>query len=203
MRVKNKKRIAIFLLGSLCFIISQSLLRLPLLNYLQGTTQFTLFYMFNPLLTGILIAFSAGIFEELFRFIFKYFLLKPTKTNILEPVLFGLGHGLVEALIILTPVLSTISFDNLVIAIVERLLAIGLHIGLTVIVWNGFQVNKKAKYLLIAIFIHGLTNSFIPLLSGFENFILIFESLLLGVNLFLIGYMYQSRKLYRLGEEKT
>lgn len=161
-----------------------------------------MFYTLNPLLTGILIALSAGIFEESFRFLFKFFLLKSDKTNIIEPICFGLGHGLAEAFILLVPILSIITTNDLVFAIIERLLAMGLHIGLTVIVWNGFQLNKKVNYLLLAIFVHGLTNSLIPLLSGFENFVLIFESLLLGINLLLIFYVYQSRKLYYLREKK-
>ena len=65
-----------FFLGAACFIISQPLLRLPILDSLQQSTGFMLAYTLNPLLIGILIAFSAGVFEEGFRFLFKLFLLK-------------------------------------------------------------------------------------------------------------------------------
>ena len=70
-----KKGLLLFFLGAICFIVSQPLLRIPILNHLQSTTDFMLFYTLNPLFLGILIAFSAGIFEEGFRFIFKSFLL--------------------------------------------------------------------------------------------------------------------------------
>ncbi len=196
MKVKNKKRIKTFLLGGLCFIVSQVLLRIPILNYLQGTSRFTLFYTVNPLLTGILIAFSAGIFEEGFRYIFKRNLLKPVKTDILEPILFGLGHGLIEALIVLLPALGIYALSDLRLAILERILAIILHIGLSVIVWNGFQLNKRIKYLILAILIHGLTNSLIPILSGFDNFIVLIEGSLVLIDIILIAYIYRSRKLY-------
>lgn len=191
-----KKRIYTFILGALCFIISQPLLRLPILNYLQGSTKFTLFYTLNPLLVGILIAFSAGIFEEGFRFLFKSYLLKPVKTDILEAITFGLGHGLAEAIIILGPFLFTVPFQSLTLGILERILAIILHIGLTVIVWNGFQLNKKIKYLIIAIVLHGSVNSLIPILSSTENAIILIEGALLLTDIFIITYIYKSKKIY-------
>lgn len=196
-----KKKILTFILGSLCFIISQPLLRIPILNYLQKTTQFTLMYTLNPILIGILIAFSAGVFEEGFRFIFKKFLLQPPKTSISQPIIFGLGHGLTEATIVLGPALFTYPISMLTMGIIERILAIILHIGLTVIVWNGFVLNKRWKYLIIAIFIHGSINSLIPILSSTKNGILLIEGALALLDIFMIIYVYRSRKKYYLGEE--
>jgi len=69
-----KKKILLFFLGIICFIVAQPLLRINILNNLQNSTKFIAFYTVNPLLVGILIAFSAGIFEESFRFIFRKFL---------------------------------------------------------------------------------------------------------------------------------
>ena len=73
------KKFVWFFLGAACFIISQPLSRLPILDHLQQSTGFILVYTLNPLLIGILIAFSAGVFEEGFRFLFKLLLLKPAK----------------------------------------------------------------------------------------------------------------------------
>ena len=198
---KLKRLILLFVSGASCFIISQPLLRIPLLNYFQGKTSFLLFYNLNPLLTGILVAFSAGVFEEGFRFIYKRFFLRRIKFGILEPILFGLGHGLAEAFIVLLPALSLVSFQSLHLAIFERILAIVLHIGLSVIVWNGFQLNKKYKYLGIAILIHGGVNSMIPLFSNRENSILLIEGALFIVVIFILIYIYRSRKYYQLKEE--
>ena len=152
--------------------------------------------MASPLLIGILIAFSAGIFEEGFRFIFKKFLLKPAKTSILEPVLFGLGHGLTEAVILIGPALFTYPIEILTVGILERFLAIILHIGLSVVVWNGFQLNKRIKYLIAAIFIHGAVNSLIPILGSSENSILLVEGALLLVDISMIIYIFKSKKNY-------
>lgn len=191
-----KKKISLFVLGAICFIVSQPLIRFPILNYLQGTTKFLLYYRLNPLLVGILIAFSAGIFEEGFRFVFRSFLSKPIKFGIAEPIIFGLGHGLAEALIVLIPGLFIFPLSSLYIAFLERFLAIILHIGLTVIVWNGFQLNMRYKYLLIAIVLHGLVNSLIPIFSMTNNLILLMESSLALIDICIIIYIYKSKKYY-------
>lgn len=198
---KLKRSILLFVLGASCFIISQPLLRIPLLNFLQGKTSFLLFYNLNPLLTGILIAFSAGIFEESFRFIYKTLFLRRLKLGILEPILFGLGHGLAEALIVLLPALSLVAFQNLYLAIFERVLAIVLHIGLSLIIWNGFQLDKKYKYLGLAILVHGGVNSLIPIFGGSENSILLIEGALLIIAILILIYIYRSKKYYKLKEE--
>jgi uncharacterized membrane protein YhfC len=96
----TKKRILWFFLGAACFIISQPLTRLPILEHLQQSTDFILVYSLYPVLIGILIALSAGVFEESARFLFKQFLIKPAASDFSQPIIFGLGHGIAEALII-------------------------------------------------------------------------------------------------------
>ncbi|WP_313466793.1 YhfC family glutamic-type intramembrane protease [Carnobacterium sp.] len=196
-----KNKIVIFLLGSLSFIVSQPMLRFSLLDYLNHNTTFILYYGLNPLLVGILIAFSAGIFEESFRFIFKKFLLRPSKTIMAQPILFGLGHGLAEMVLILGPYITEVPFSSLTIAIIERILSVILHIGLTIIVWNGFQLNNKLKYLGIAILVHGMIDSLIPILNLTKNGLILMESSLVIIALFMVVYSYRSRKYY-LKEEK-
>jgi uncharacterized membrane protein YhfC len=153
-------------------------------------------YTLNPLLIGVLIALSAGVFEEGFRFVFKRFLLKPDKCSFSQPIIFGLGHGVAEALIILLPVLSLVPVSQLGLAIFERIMAVILHINLTVLVWNGFQTKKRTLYLLTAILVHGFINSLIPILSLLPNSILMIEGALVFVNILLIGYSNYSRKYY-------
>jgi len=190
------KNLLWFLAGSACFIISQPLLRMPILQQLQNSTEFLLAYQLNPLTIGILIALSAGIFEESFRFLFKQFLIKPVKCAFRQPIIFGLGHGIAEALIILLPALSYVPISQLGLAVFERILAIILHVGLTTIVWNGFQKNRRILYLFIAIVLHVFVNSLIPLLSSFPNSILLIEGALAVIDVFMIIYSYNSRKLY-------
>ena len=179
----NGKWIIWCLLGAVCFIVSQPLLRLPILQYLQSSTDFMLAYTLNPMLFGILIALSAGVFEESFRFLFKQFLLKPHKCAFSQPIIFGLGHGVAEAIMVLLPALSIVPVSQLGLAFFERVMAIILHINLTILVWNGFQRNRRFIYLLIAIGIHGFVNSLIPILSQFQNSILFIEGALVVINI--------------------
>ncbi|NLA52617.1 MAG: YhfC family intramembrane metalloprotease, partial [Alcaligenaceae bacterium] len=81
-------------------------------------------------------------------------------------------------------------------ALLERVLAIILHVNLTVLDWNGFQIQRIALYLLIAIGIHGFVNSLIPIISSFSNSILLIEGAFAAVNIILVSYSYSSRKYY-------
>lgn len=195
------KRVLWFLMGAACFIISQPLLRLPILQHIQKSTSFVLAYTLNPLLIGILVALSAGIFEEGFRFLFKQFFIKPSECGFEQPIIFGLGHGITEALIILIPALSLAPVSQLGLAFLERVLAIILHVNLTILVWNGFQKKQKMLYLLIAIVIHGFVDSLIPVFSSFPNSVLLIEGTLAVVDILMTGYSYYSRKYYVRGRD--
>lgn len=190
------KRVLWFFLGAACFIISQPLLRLPILQKLQQSTDFTLAYALNPILIGILIAFSAGLFEEGFRCLFKQFLLKPIACPFAQPVIFGLGHGIAEAVYILGPAFQLIPPAQLELAVLERILAIILHVSLTVIVWNGFQKGQTGLYLLLAIAVHGGINSLIPLFASHPNAVMLIEGALFIADIGLIVYVWRSRKYY-------
>ena len=58
------------------FFISQPLLRFPLLNWLQGRTEFVAWTISYPTMSMVFLALSAGVFEEVFRYIFKQFLIR-------------------------------------------------------------------------------------------------------------------------------
>jgi len=150
-------------------------------------------------LIGILIAFSAGIFEEGFRFLFKQFLIKPAECSFSQPIIFGLGHGIAEALFILIPALSLVPVSQLGLAFLERALAIIMHVCLTVVVWNGFQRKRRILYLFAAIAVHGFVNSLIPILSSLPNYVVLIESALAVMDLLMVVYLVCSKKYYVSG----
>lgn len=190
------KKVYWFLLGSACFIFSQPLLRLPILAKLQQSTGFMLAYTLNPLTVGIVVALSAGVFEEGFRFLFKRFLLKPDKCMFMQPLLFGLGHGVAEAVILLMPAFMTAPVSQLGLALMERTLAIVLHVTLTVVVWNGFQKRRRILYLLAAVAIHGFVDALIPILSPLSNSVLLIEASLAVIDVLMVVYTVHSKKYY-------
>ena len=194
------KIFVVFLLGALCFLVTQILTRVPLLGWLEKQTKFLLWAMSYPLFTGILIAMSAGIFEESGRFAFKSLAIKPTKSQFWEPVVFGLGHGLCEAVWLLSPIWAMAGLlepGQIVLAVVERLIAIAMHIGFSVMVWNGFQLDKRLRFLFLTILAHGLVNALIPLAGKFGLGILQLEGLFAVLALLLVTYAIFSRKYYQ------
>jgi len=190
-------------LGFLCFIISQPLLRFPLLNKLNQNPDFTLAYITNPLLIGVLIALTAGIFEESFRFLFKLFFMRPDKCEISQPIIFGLGHGISEVCVIVLPSINALLMTGqLPLALLERALAVVFHVTATIVVWNGFQRNKKAMYLLLAVFLHGLLDALIPIFSFFNISNHILYGVILAFDILMVLYAFHSRKYYLREETK-
>ena len=160
--MKTLRYLYLFVLGFLSFLVSQVLIRVPLLGILTKNPQFIIFQINNALLVGCLIAVSAGVFEEVFRFLFRQFLIRES-VKISEPIIFGLGHSIMEIIYIFTPVIISSGFSVISpLGIIERIIATLIHIELSIIVWNGFLANKKYLYLLLAILLHSICDILIP-----------------------------------------
>lgn len=157
-----------FLLGMASFFLSQIILRLPLLNLLAEEALFQVLLRQHYLLMGLALALSAGIFEETFRYLFRKYLLK-NKASYGQALVFGLGHGLMEALYILGPLIKVYPLSLLLPGLAERVLAILIHMSLSLLIWQGFSKKKEVIYLLLAMLIHGLIDFSIPLGSYFNS----------------------------------
>lgn len=182
-----KKGLLSFFLGFLCFFVSQVFIRIPILeNLVYKNVTLSLFQVQNTLSFGIIVALSAGLFEETFRFLFKNFILKD-ENKISSAILFGLGHSLMEIIYLFYPIIVS-GRINLVspLAIYERLVATLLHIELTLIIWYGFSIDKKYRYLFLAILMHSIVNSLIPIMSYLGLNIIILE-LVFGIIVLLVG----------------
>ncbi|MDR2994391.1 MAG: YhfC family intramembrane metalloprotease [Bacillus cereus] len=160
-----KKRYIPYMLGVLAFAVSQILIRIPILNYLNGTsTDFQMFSAMQPVLFVFLLSLSAGIFEEIARFIAMRYFMKQRDWQ--SGFLFGAGHGGIEAILIVgIPVVSLLlsqtvsgNTDSYFVGGIERFFAMILHIGLSFIVLQAV-VQKKLRYVVYAIFIHGIVNT--------------------------------------------
>lgn len=170
--MKNKVQyLVLFLFGALCFFLSQIVLRLPLLNYLQGRVGFSMFSLRHPSLVLALVLLSASLFEEGFRFLFRKFLLRAEggderglydfADKIGAPIAFGLGHGLCEVFYVFNLVSLSLGLTNYTYVVVERILAVIFHICQAILIFKGFKVNRKYSYLLLAIVLHTAFNGLI------------------------------------------
>lgn len=163
-----KRRFIPFLLGVLAFVISQMLIRIPLLEYLAAeSSSYLMWSVKYPVSFVIFLAFSAGIFEELARWIAMRFFMK--QRDSLSGVILGIGHGGIEAFLIvgLTVLATMNSFADSQLywlSGLERMIAISLHIGLSLIVLAAVK-QKRFSYVLVAIGLHGIINTFAGILS--------------------------------------
>ena len=87
-----------FLAGVAGFVVSQQVLRIPLLNLLR---EKTMWYSMMPYRSSVgyflFMGLTAGIFEETARWIcFKF--LRKNRVSWIEGLAYGLGHGGIEAI---------------------------------------------------------------------------------------------------------
>lgn len=194
----KKRRLIPFLLGMVAFVVSQVMLRIPLLNFLgRNSTDYIFFSLSHPFLFAIFLGLTAGLFEETARFVAMRFFMKQLEWQ--SGFLFGTGHGGIEALIFVgIPVLKyafTATFNPFgapfFIGGVERFFAIILHIGLSIIVLQAV-VQRKIVYVLVAILIHTVVNAgivgILPLYISADDAVVVIEVVLAVVALSVFSY---------------
>lgn len=150
-----------FVAGAGCFVLSQLLIRLPLLNTLSKEIDtFILLPYTNPLLYGAFLAVSAGIFEETGRWIFLKYLCRNHNTW-MHGFAFGLGHGGIEAVWVsslgiipafLNGTIAAAGPDVLLVG-VERMCAMLFHIAMSILILHGVR-KKQFRFCLLAILLH-------------------------------------------------
>ncbi|MFU2158633.1 YhfC family intramembrane metalloprotease [Caldisericum sp. AR60] len=166
------------IVGVSIFLIFQILTRIPLLSYLSKSAWYVEFFLNYYLLFGFLLALSAGLFEEIGRYIGFKFLLKNHLTWG-NGVGYGIGHGGLESIFVGTTFLNelvislTINSQHKLPSIphtiiktlvetppyqflvggIERLFAFAIQIGLSLLVLYAVK-NKKFLFLVLAILLH-------------------------------------------------
>lgn len=192
-----KRRFIAFLLGLLAFVISQMIIRIPILNFIaKESSTFQLWNATKPILILFLLAVSAGIFEETARFVAMRFLLK--KQSLHNGIVFGLGHGGIEALLLVgIPAIThpLMSSTPLFASGMERLCAMTIHVCLSIIVLLGVK-RKQLYFCGLAIVIHSLINFIIGYFTRNQSLVFIELTLvLLTVILCFITYQFSRRNL--------
>lgn len=167
---KRKKGIwKAFFFGLLAFTISQFCIRLPIVTYILPQFGWFAVMSMNPLVYGLFMALTAGLFEETARWIAMRFLMERT---IYDGLAFGLGHGGIEAMgttglhfvtvlcmsLAGQGVFLSVSAGGLFTAGLERFFAITFHVGASLIVMYGLRTGKSGRYLLAAILLHTLSD---------------------------------------------
>lgn len=187
-----KRKLLILILGVATFTISQLVLRIPLLEYLRDhSDSFLLINTTKPILMLATLALSAGVFEEIGRWIaIRVFMREFTFKS---GVIFGMGHGGFEAFILVgLPVVSSylplMQSMDLYLSAVERLSAMTVHICFSIIVLVGVK-NRKFQYCLLSIFLHGVVNFMAGFLMMKTNATVV-EATLVLLSFIIVGITY-------------
>jgi uncharacterized membrane protein YhfC len=206
------------LAGALVFLVFQILTRIPLLGYLNGTAWYRAFSAGYPAGAALLLALSAGLFEETGRYVgFRLVLRKYQGWP--DGIAYGIGHGGFESISLIGITLlsdlivavlinsgrapaqlseSTISAlvnvvpSTFLIIGVERVLAFAIQIGLSLVILYGIRAWKPAFFFL-AIALHTLLDFGGILLSG--N-LLAAETFIAIVAIASLVWIFKSKKLF-------
>ena len=172
MAVRYKKHKPV-LLGAACFIVFQMLIRIPMLQILLPKwTEFIHFQLSQPFLYLVFLSVTAGLFEEIGRYITMRLFLKAMPLS--GAVAFGVGHGGIEALLlvginlIVIGATKTLFIDATTSSLffmggVERIFAMVVHISLSIMVWRSLK-EEKPSLLFLAIILHTILN----LMAGYQ-----------------------------------
>ena len=194
---RDKRRAKALLLGIITFLIFQVFTRIPLLQIvLPNQVWYILFTYEHPLLYLFLLALSAGLFEEIGRYlIMKKWL---SKGSFMEVFTFGVGHGGIESILIvglgvMLSDVSSVDDFSLIMGGVERVFAMCMHVAFTFLVYT--QISKRLKYgLVLSILAHTFVNFIAVYLMSLGYGILTVEiSLLVMAVIAVIYVMYERR----------
>ena len=161
-----------FVFGMLAFFISQICIRLPILQVVLPQVGWYQKLSTNIWSYAFFLGITAGLAEELARFLFLRFALKERR-KLKDGISFGLGHGGIEAMLLIgvnnialyvllltgQGTLAGTDGGTILLAGIERLSAIAFHVGATIIVLYGIRVHKSLFYTPLAILLHAVLDS--------------------------------------------
>ncbi len=91
---------------------------------------------------------------------------------------------------------------NTILGGIERIIAMGIHIGLTMIIFKGVRKNKSCLYLIIAILVHGAIDASIGFMSQMIGFsTLAMEVVFAVISISLMVYVFKSKKRVKWQED--
>ena len=98
--LKKKACVKSYFIGVIVFFISQITLRLPILNNVISNMDWYIeISIVSPIIIMIFLGLTAGIFEEIGRYLGFKIALKNNRRWI-DGIAFGIGHGGIEAILL-------------------------------------------------------------------------------------------------------
>jgi uncharacterized membrane protein YhfC len=214
---KHSIRLKAILAGALMFTVFQMVLRLPLLSYFKNQIWFRLLEASSGVIMGIVIAFTAALFETTGRYIGFKFLLKDGR-EWEDGAAYGIGHGGIESILLVgipylfniicslltyTGAAGGVSLQALMLtpsvlflaAGVERFFTILVHIALSLMVLYGIKTERKI-YILLCLLIHTAVDGGIGVMQAVKVSIWVMEAWVILWGLLGFAYIFKSRKSF-------
>ena len=148
---KGQRIIAAWILGAAGFFVTQILIRVPILYWLQGQSWFLTFSLNHLFLYAFVLAFTAGLFELAGRFgVAK--LMKNVSFN--RSLAAGLGHGGIEAMVIAgSAYINNIAYSVMINAgifdtVLAEAAAMGVDVSQLYLIRDTLLTASPALYLL-------------------------------------------------------
>ena len=166
-----------FLWGAAAFVVSQLLIRIPILQLvLPNFGWFAVMQRF-PWMYGLFLGLTAGRAEETGRWIAARCFLKG-KDTLAHGLAFGLGHGGIEAMLLVGPnmfagavmvlagqeALFPAEWAGVLVGGAERIFAMAFHVGASLLVLYGVRQGKAFRYWALAVALHTVLDAAVVIL---------------------------------------
>lgn len=168
-----------FVWGALAFVVSQLLIRVPILQLVLPNFQWFAVMQFYPWRYGLFLGLTAGLAEETARWIAARCFLRG-KDTLGHGLAFGLGHGGIEAMLVVGPnmIAGTVmvltgqtglfpaDWKSVLVGGAERIFAMAFHIGAALLVMYGVRAGRGFRYWLLAVALHTVMDAAVVILPA-------------------------------------
>ncbi|MEA5026921.1 MAG: YhfC family glutamic-type intramembrane protease [Erysipelotrichaceae bacterium] len=209
--ISKRQYLLSFLVGIFTFLIFQVFTRIPLIQIvLPNMSWYFILQNKYVILYCLFLGLTAGLFEEVGRYIMMKLFMKK-RHRFIDAVVFGLGHGGIEAVLLVGINALLLLVQNqsiagnslsLYLSGTERISAMILHVTWSIMVMKSIRTNKQI-YLIMAFIGHALLDSAVALLSmsGFDMIML--ELILLIIAVFSLIYIMRYALHWEVQNEET
>lgn len=168
-----------FVWGALAFVVSQLLIRVPILQLVLPNFQWFAVLQMYPWRYGLFLGLTAGLAEETARWIAARCFLRG-KDTLGHGLAFGLGHGGIEAMLLVGPNmiagivmvltgqtgLFPADWGSVLAGGAERIFAMAFHIGAGLLVLYGVRSGRVVRYWALAVALHTVMDAAVVILPA-------------------------------------
>lgn len=168
-----------FAIGAAAFVISQLLIRTPILQFVLPNFTWYLVLPMDSWGYGLFLGLTAGLAEETARWIAMAVFLKG-QHSLEQGLAFGLGHGGIEAMLLIGPNMIAglgmvltgqgaqfpADAGSVLVAGAERIFAFAFHVGASLLVMYGVGKRRAFRYWALALALHTVMDAAVVILPG-------------------------------------